>query len=89
MSAALRIVNSFTESTGLSVNPAKVGLVLFTRKRKVVTPSLRFEGKVLNLSPSWKMLGLVIDSKLLWSTHVDIKLRKVASGYTTWLLCHF
>ncbi|KAG5685144.1 hypothetical protein PVAND_014337 [Polypedilum vanderplanki] len=37
MSEALRIVKKFTERSGLSVNPSKIGLVLFTRKRKFVT----------------------------------------------------
>ncbi|KAG5683506.1 hypothetical protein PVAND_012780 [Polypedilum vanderplanki] len=76
MADALRVVKNFTRRTGLSVNPSKVGLVLFTRKRKFVTPNLSFEGKVLQLSPSWKLLGLEFDSKLSWSLHLENRISK-------------
>ncbi|KAG5674273.1 hypothetical protein PVAND_004253 [Polypedilum vanderplanki] len=76
MSDSLRIVKRFTERTGLSVNPSKVGLVLFTRKKKFVTPVLKFEGKELLLSPSWKLLGLEFDSKLNWGLHIKNRIAK-------------
>lgn len=76
MAEALRIVKKFTERTGFSVNPTKMGLVLFTRKRKVNAPDLFYEGKKLALSPSWKMLGLLFDSKLNWGPHLESRITK-------------
>jgi ribonuclease HI len=76
MSAALDIVNKFTNYTGLSVNPLKVGLVLFTRKRKFTAPCLTFNGSELKLSPTWKMLGLEFDSKLNWGPHLESRINK-------------
>lgn len=76
MSEALVLVNDFTYSTDLSVNPDKVGIVLFTKKRKFVVPRLEFRGKELNLSSSWKVLGVTFDSKLNWSSHLESRVAK-------------
>lgn len=76
MSEALRIVNDFTLSNGLSVNPSKTGLMLFTRSRKLAPPSIQFQGQVLPLSRSWKILGLEFDDKLNWGQHIELRVKK-------------
>ena len=62
---------------GLSVNPDKTGLVVFTRKRKLsgfFQP--RLFGRVLQRSMSVKYLGVILDSRLTWREHVAAKVRK-------------
>ena len=70
--------------TGLSVNPEKTNLVLFTKKRKregFSFPSLL--GKRLELSLSVKYLGVILDSKLNWGEHMDKKLKKACASLWT------
>ena len=56
----------------MSVNPDKTGLVVFTRKRRA--PGF-FEPHFLGLL--YVGLGIVLDSRLTWREHVDVKVRKV------------
>ena len=74
---ALRTVEEWCEGLGLSVNPDKTGLVAFTRKRKLpgfFEPHLF--GKILRRSMSVKYLGVILDSRLTWKEHVDVKVKK-------------
>jgi hypothetical protein len=74
---ALRTVEAWCTGHGLSINPDKTGLVAFTRKRKL--PGFfepRLFGRTLQRSTSVKYLGVILDSRLTWSQHVDAKVRK-------------
>ncbi|MCP3662523.1 MAG: RNA-directed DNA polymerase [Gammaproteobacteria bacterium] len=65
MQTALDSVQQWCQQHGLSVNPQKTELVLFTRRRVVQgfrAPS--FYGRELTLSPQVKYLGVILDSKL-------------------------
>jgi lipoprotein signal peptidase len=59
---------------GLSVNPDKTGLIAFTR-RKLPGFFERFFGMTLCCPMSIKYL-VVLDSRLTWREHVDVKVRK-------------
>ena len=74
---ALNIVELWCSELGLSVNPDKIGLVAFMRRRKLpgfVEP--RLFGKTLQRSMSVKYQGVILDSRLTWREHVDVKVKK-------------
>jgi hypothetical protein len=77
MLRALHTVETWCGRVGLSVNPDKTDLVVFTRKRKL---SGFFEplffGVTLHRSKSVKYLGVIMDSRLTWQEHVNIKVKK-------------
>jgi hypothetical protein len=77
MQWALLTVETWFNEVGLSVNLDKTGLVAFTRKRKLqgfFEP--RIFGVTLSLSGSVKYLGVILDSRLAWREHVEVKVRK-------------
>ena len=77
MQWALSTVEISCSEVGLSVNPDKTGLVAFTRKRKLqgfFEPQL--SGVRLSLSGSVKYLGVILDYRLTWREHVEVKRRK-------------
>jgi hypothetical protein len=74
---ALHTVEEWCTGHGLSINPDKIGLFAFTRKRKL--PGFfepRLFGRTLERSTSVKYLEVILDSRLTWSQHVDAKVRK-------------
>jgi len=78
---ALHTVELWCAGLGLSVNPDKTGLVAFTRKRKLTgffEP--RMFGKTLKRSMSVKYLGVILDSRLTWKEHVDVKVKKAQNS---------
>ena len=81
MSSALKKVEQWCIKVGLTINPTKAELIIFTRKRRlgnVVTPTLF--GKELTMSDQVKYLGVILDKKLNWTPHLNkvIKRSRVA-----------
>ena len=74
---AFRKIESWCVDKGLTVNPSKTELVLFTNKRnkKLPTNPTLFN-KELSLSTSAKYLGIILDSKLNWNKHVTERIKK-------------
>jgi hypothetical protein len=71
---ALHTVEAWCSGHGLTINPDKTGLVAFTGKRKL--PGFfepRLFGRTLQCSMSVKYLGVILNSRLTWSKHVDAK----------------
>jgi hypothetical protein len=81
MQMALGIIEKWCSEVGLSVNPDKTGLVAFMRRRKLTgffEP--RFFGRILQHSGSVKYLGVILDSRLTWREHVDVRVRKAQNS---------
>ena len=79
---AANIVTSWCRRRGLSVNPSKTELVLFTKHRNVgnnVLPII--EGQQVSLSQQVRYLGVYLDSKLRWQTHINDKCERAIRIY--------
>ena len=82
MDEAFRIVEKWCLETGLSVNPTKTGLVLFTRKRKLLALRLpTLFGVELELADKAKYLGVILDSKLSWREQIEERNRKASKVF--------
>lgn len=78
---ALKTVAHWCRGAGLSVNPSKTEVVLFTRKYKVPPTKIRFGGKELTISDTVKYLGVVLDKKLSWDPHTSAQIRKATAAF--------
>ena len=66
----------------LTVNPEKSVAMLFARKYKTSAVSgLKLFGKKVKLSKEAKYLGVVLDSKLIWSRQLEYARGKVTQAY--------
>ena len=60
-------------SCGLHFNHSKTVAVLFTRTNKKFRRHIRIDGNDIPYSPQVKYLGLILDSKLTWRSHISEK----------------
>jgi hypothetical protein len=77
MQRALHTVETWCSEVGLSVNPDKTDLVIFTKKGKLFGffEPLLF-GVTLHRSELVRYLGVTLDSRLIWWEHVNNKVVK-------------
>ena len=72
MQRIFRVVGKWCRESGLSVNPDKTGLILFTKKRVISAFSRpKLFGKQLVMTNKVKYLGVILDSKLTFDDHVE------------------
>ncbi|XP_036341061.1 uncharacterized protein LOC118750446 [Rhagoletis pomonella] len=78
---ALGVVETWSKKSGLSVNPGKTVMVLFTKKIKTVQVQLPFlNGVTLALSEEVRYLGVVLDRKLTWRRNVEERGKKALTA---------
>jgi ribonuclease HI len=80
MQEALNITQSWCIKEGLSINPTKVVIVPFTKKRKFVLKPLKLGVTEIPFSEQVKYLGVILDSKLNWTAHLDSAISKAVSA---------
>jgi ribonuclease HI len=76
MQRIFKLVEEWCAGTGLSVNPDKTGLVLFTKRRITAFSEPRLFGKQLTRNKVVKYLGVIIDEKLTWREHIQERVNK-------------
>jgi len=81
MQRALTLVDSWCNTTGLSINPSKIEVVVFTKNYKWDRNcSLKVAGQNLDYVDSAKYLGVILDSKLSWKKHLEYKCAKITAA---------
>ena len=84
MQQTLKVVDTWCQTTGLSVNPGKTDVVIFTRRYKwSTTRTLIIKGQRLEISKRAKYLGVILDNKLTWKEHFENKCNEFI--ITLWL----
>ena len=68
---ALRRTKRWLDGAGLKLAVQKTEAVLFTRKRRLALPTLTLDGYRVPFSDSVRYLGVWLDKKLNFSTHID------------------
>ncbi|XP_058791044.1 uncharacterized protein LOC131664172 [Phymastichus coffea] len=79
---ALKKVQRWCEANSLAVNPNKTEIVVFTRKYKCkVKELITFYRRQVPYAEGVKYLGVYLDKKLYWTTHLQMQCRKVLNMF--------
>ena len=73
---AINIAAEWATKQELQFSSNKTEVVLFTHKRNPKIGTLRLNGQPLHLSKEAKLLGVTLDSKLTWKSHITRIARK-------------
>ena len=76
MQNALSKIENWCHRVGLTVNPNKAELLLFTNKRKYSFSPIKLFQTCVPLCSNVKYLGVHIDNKLSWRFHAESKTNK-------------
>jgi ribonuclease HI len=76
MQSALDRTVDWGRQQGLTFNPSKTQAMMVTNKRKIKVKPLTMGGVPLEMTDNIKYLGLTIDKKLLWTKHIQEKVKK-------------
>lgn len=73
-------VNLWTLSNELTISYDKCAIVLFTRKKPPDFITLKLCGNEIPVLSNYKYLGIFLDRKLLWGTHIDYMIKRCEKG---------
>jgi hypothetical protein len=63
-------LSAWARNLGIEFAPHKTELVVFTRKRYPAQLKLKFLGKIITQSLTFKYLGVLFDAKCTWNAHI-------------------
>ena len=69
-------LTAWGKTCGLKFNPEKSVAVVFSRRRKLPPFALKLDGKEIEFRQEVKYLGVTLDKKLYWNTHINDKINK-------------
>ena len=77
---AINIAANWASEQELQFSRKKIETVLFTRKRNPDLGSLSMNSSKLELSKKARLLGVTLDSKLTWKSHITRITRQATTG---------
>ena len=84
LQVALDLVWDWCLRNDLSVNASKTVIIPFTRKTSLKLIPLHLGGSTLEFQKETKYLGVMLDSKLLWNSHLSMVITKATN---CWMAC--
>ena len=72
----IKTIENLCQSKGLNISALKTKIVMFTWNRKWSLRPIEVCGKTIELSNEVKRLGITLDSKLTFNTHIDNIIKK-------------
>ena len=72
----LNDIQKWGDKWKIKLNPQKSTAVLFTNRRPKTPGNLKLYGNNIPWSPSIKYLGVILDRKLTWNSHITSKLQQ-------------
>ena len=77
-------INTWCSQNGLELSPSKTTLVLFTLNRKfTIQDQISINNTTVPFSDNAKYLGILLNKKLNWSTHLNISCNKAKASLAT------
>ena len=80
INSELMSISDWFKINKLSVNYTKSNFMLFTKAKQINSLNILLDGNILDRVKTVKYLGIHLDEKLNWKTHVDIILNKVTKA---------
>ena len=82
MQEGLRIIGNWCIENGLSINPQKVALVPFTKRKNIESKlgKISLFNMELAYTNETKHLGLVLDKNLTWNQHLQAQIKKATQA---------
>ena len=76
MNKGLQLASNWAKANGLELSPSKTVAMVFTNKHdyKQPTTNLQVDGNIITPSTETKYLGVTLDNKLNWATHINNKI---------------
>jgi hypothetical protein len=70
----------WSEENSLSINPEKSQAMLLQKMKTCSPPTIFIGNSVINYHDEIRLLGLIVDSKLCWQSHINKICREVSAG---------
>ena len=72
----LHSISSWVQINHLKLSATKSKAMIFTRCRKAKSVKLYITDTIVEVTPEYKFLGVILDSKYIWKAHIDTVILK-------------